>query len=103
MKPRAYGIVRVDIVKAATDEYVDDIRSLARIHGWDLRAVFEEPSDASFPVLFATLESSGVAAVVVPSVAHVAGWMDVLRQAVDVWTLCPHRRWLRDCVGDASR
>ncbi|WP_157117351.1 hypothetical protein [Nocardia vaccinii] len=72
---------------------MDDIRALAAERGWDLRGVFLERSDESFPLLLASLGLSGFAAVVVPSIAHVSGWLDLLRQSADVWTLDPPCRW----------
>ncbi len=95
MNPRSYGIVRLDIAQSATNRYVDDIRALAVAQRWDLRAVFVEPSDAWFPLLVSSLDVPATGVVVVPSSLHLGGWMDAIRQSVDVWTLYPRLRWAR--------
>ncbi|GAB2707313.1 hypothetical protein [Nocardia thraciensis] len=97
--PRAYGIVRVDIAPSRADGYVGEIRALAADRQWDLRAVYVEPSDAWFPLLVSSLGVPGTGLVVVPSSLHLGGWMDVVRQSVDVWTLYPRLRWPRRTLG----
>ncbi|WP_147289030.1 hypothetical protein [Nocardia mexicana] len=99
MNPRAYGIVRLDIARSSADGYVADIRAMAVDRQWDLRAVFVEPSDAWFPLLVSSLGLSGTGLVVVPSSLHLGGWMDVVRQSVDVWTLYPRLCWPRRTLG----
>ncbi|MBF6173741.1 hypothetical protein [Nocardia blacklockiae] len=97
MNPRAYGIVRADLAPEAVDGHVHAIRAFAVERGWDLRAVFVEPSDAWFPMLVASIGAPGNWSVVVPTSAHLGGWMDVVRQSVEVWTLHPPMR--RPCTG----
>jgi hypothetical protein len=97
-KSRGYGIVRTDITDACADAEVSGIRTLAAEKDLDLRAVFVEASDASFPLLVATLGMPGMTTVVVPSATHLAGWLDLIRQHSDIWTLYPPRLWPRRSV-----
>ena len=101
-RSRAYGIVRTDIADTGSEADVSAIRALAAEDSLDLRAVFSESSDVSFPLLVATLGMPGMTAVIVPSATHLAGWLDVVRQYSDVWTLRPMRLWPRDCFEDVS-
>jgi hypothetical protein len=91
----AYGIVRADIADASTDHCIGQIHRWAQDYGFDLRGVDRVWSDASYPMLIATLRSSGITAVAVPSLVHVTGWVDVLRVEVDLWTIDPLHCWPR--------
>ncbi|MFJ1457084.1 hypothetical protein [Nocardia sp. N2S4-5] len=95
MNPRGYGIVRADVSPSSVDGYVRDIRALAVERSWDLRAIFVEPSDIWFPLLVTSLGVPGTGVVIVPTPAHLGGWMDVVRRSVEVWTLYPLMRWSR--------
>ncbi|MEG8182580.1 hypothetical protein GZH49_29360 [Nocardia terpenica] len=95
MKAQGYGIVRTDIDPDLVDTYVEAIRRLAEELGVELRGIFEEGSDASLPMLLARIGTSRTTVIFVPSVAHVTGWMDVIRQTGDAWTLEPRRCWRR--------
>ncbi|MBF6183376.1 hypothetical protein [Nocardia otitidiscaviarum] len=64
---------------------------------FELREVLAADSDENFAALFSSFELSGIDALLVPSVMHVAGWMDAVRHHVDVWTLDPPGRWPRHC------
>ncbi|MVU82347.1 hypothetical protein GPX89_34580 [Nocardia sp. ET3-3] len=78
------------------------ICELAARLGFELRGTLTTNSDAGFAPLFASFELSGITALVVPSVLHVAGWMDVVRGYVDVWTLDPLGRWPRHSAPGVS-
>ena len=92
---RAYGIVRSDLSGDATDLDVQRLRGLSRRYGFDLRGVRIEHGDADFGLLLATLEPSRITALIVPTVAHLAGWLDAVRQDASVWTLRPAGCWPR--------
>ncbi|MGO4648810.1 hypothetical protein AB4305_28220 [Nocardia sp. 2YAB30] len=98
MRTRAYGIVRCDRSGRQTAVHVAEIRTLAQRNDFDLREIFVRNSDADFGILLATLSTSGVVALVVPSVVHITGWLDAMRQDADVWTLIPLGRWPRHPV-----
>ncbi|MGQ4617323.1 hypothetical protein [Nocardia sp. R7R-8] len=95
MRTRAYGIVRCDRSGRQTAAHVAQIRALARRYDFDLDGIVLRASDARFPTLLAALSAAGVRALVIPSVADVAGWLDAMRQDADVWTLIPPGRWPR--------
>lgn len=95
VNPRGYGIVRADLGPSKVDDHVQGIRALAVERNWDLRAIFIEPSDRWFPLLVTSLGVPGTGVVIVPTSAHLGGWMNVVRLAVDVWTLHPVRCWAR--------
>ncbi|WP_280385915.1 hypothetical protein [Nocardia wallacei] len=88
-----YGIVRADLAGVVAEDCVREIRRWAHGHGFDLRGIECVYSDTSFPLLIATLRPSRITAVAVPSLIHVAGWVDALRSEADVWTMHPLRCW----------
>jgi hypothetical protein len=94
-RARAYGLVSWDRSgpQAATD--MQSIRQVARDAKLDLRAVSVVRSDADLSVLLAGLSVSGISVVVVPTVLHLTGWLDVVRRDCDVWTLAPPGYWPR--------
>ncbi|MEU0539632.1 hypothetical protein [Nocardia sp. NPDC005978] len=92
----AYGIVRSDRSGEDTGDHIGALRRFARHHGFDLRAILVEPCDKDFSLLLATFAPSGIRAVIVPDVLHVSGWLDAMRQDVDVWSLTPIGHWPRN-------
>ncbi|WP_028477386.1 hypothetical protein [Nocardia sp. CNY236] len=92
---KAYGIVRGDRSGRHTTAHVHAIRTLARHKDFDLHRIFVRDSDADFGLLLATLGTSGTVTLVVPSVLHVTGWLDVMRRNADVWTVLPPTCWPR--------
>jgi hypothetical protein len=98
----AFRLVRADLSDPHTGDCLGEIRRWAPDHGYDLRGIDCSYSDASYPLLIATLRPSGISAVAVPSLAHVAGWMDALRTEVEVWTMHPLHRWPHHRTSDLS-
>lgn len=97
-RPWAYALLRTDksaLTEAGESERLGD---LAERLGFDLRGILAAESDADFAALFASFELSGITALLVPSVLHMTGWMNVVRHHVDVWTLNPPGRWPRHCT-----
>lgn len=99
---RAYGIVHSEWPGPRTDADVHAIRDLARRSGMYLCAISVVHPGSDLSLLLASLPSSGIDAVLVPSVVPLAGWLDVVREKADVWTLSPHGRWPRRCAGAAT-
>lgn len=100
---RACGIVRSDLSGDGTDLDVERDRGLSRRHGFDLCAVRVERGDADFGLLLATLAPSHITVLIVPTVAHVSGWLDAVRQDAHVRTLRPAGCWPRlDVPGTVS-
>ncbi|MBF6238694.1 hypothetical protein IU474_16720 [Nocardia otitidiscaviarum] len=94
-RPWAYALFRTDKCPDPESDETARIVGLAERLGFELREVLATDSDADFAWLFASFELSGISALLVPSVMHVTGWMDVVRYHVDVWTLDPPGRWPR--------
>jgi len=88
---RLRGIVRTDI-SVDVQRDTEDIDTLARQLDAELEPTLITDSDNDYPLLFALLGSTDVTAVVVPDVRHLSGWLPVLREHLDVWTLRPLRR-----------
>lgn len=97
-QPWAYALFRADKCQEPESNQAARINGLAERLGFELRGVLAAESDADFGPLFATFELSGITALLVPSVLHMTGWMDVVRYHVDVWTLDPLGRWPRHCT-----
>ncbi|NKY87534.1 hypothetical protein [Nocardia veterana] len=99
----AYGIVRSDLSGDETELDAARVRDLSARHGFDLCAVRIENGDADFGLLLATLAPSHVTALIVPTVAHLIGWLDAVRQDASVWTVRPAGCWPRlDAPGTVS-
>ncbi|WP_280385286.1 hypothetical protein [Nocardia wallacei] len=92
---RAYAIVREDISKDATDAHVTRLRELAAAWHWNLRGVLVASDDSHYGLLLATFRDSQIAKLLVPSVVHVTGWLELIRCHVDVETLEPRMQWPR--------
>lgn len=94
---RAYAIVRVDYSGTDSSSHVTQLERLAAERGHELvgGGVLLARSDSTFCVLLATLDLGGVCAILVPSIVHVAGWLEVMRRDVEVWTVLPPGRWPR--------
>ncbi|WP_280454082.1 hypothetical protein [Nocardia brasiliensis] len=93
---RAYGIVRGDMSGELVAAHVDALRRLATELGFDLRAIrVDGCGDADFGVLLATLRPSLISVLLVPSILHVTGWLDAIRQDTTVWSLDPRGHWPR--------
>ncbi len=101
MRLRAYGIVLSDEPGLRTDADVGAIRTLARRNGMHLCAISVVGSDADLSLLLASFPSSGIGAVLVPSVRQLMGWLDALRAEADVWTVAPRGYWPRRSSGKA--
>ena len=100
---RAYGIVRSDLSKDAADQDIQRIRDLSRRCGFELCAVRVEHGDSDFGLLLATFAPSHITALIVPTVAHLTGWLDAVRQDASVWTVRPAGCWPRlDAPGTVS-
>lgn len=91
----ALGIVRVDLAGAQAHGYVAEVRRWALEHDFMLRDIEQVWSEASFPLLIATLSCSDIGAVVVPELAHLTGWADAVRCEAELWALHPLHRWPR--------
>lgn len=94
-RAHAYGIVRRDRSGAETSEQLAQVQVLADRLDFQLRGVLVTESDADFGLLLATFALSGISALLVPCVLDLTGWLDAVRQDVDVWTLEPLGRWPR--------
>ncbi|MEC3915518.1 hypothetical protein [Nocardia sp. CDC160] len=94
-RPLAYALFRTDKSDFLQPVETGRLNLLAESLGFELRGILIAESDADFAPLFASFELSGITALLVPSVLHMTGWMNVVRQAVDVWTLDPPGRWPR--------
>ncbi len=93
---RAYAIVRLDHSGPATDAHIAALEDLAVELGVELDGdVLLTQSDSGFCLLLAGLDFEVVNVVLVASITHVAGWLDVLRHRAEVWTALPRRRWPR--------
>lgn len=92
---RAYAIVRRDRSGRETSEQLAQVRVLADRLDFQLRGVLVAESDTDFGRLLATFARSDISALLVPSVLHLTGWLDAVRQDVEVWTLAPLGRWPR--------
>ncbi|MFE3196299.1 hypothetical protein ACFXHA_45390 [Nocardia sp. NPDC059240] len=90
-----YALLRRDKSDQPESVETERIGDLAERLGFELRGILVADSDANFAALFASFELSGITALLVPSVLHMTGWMDVVRRHVDVWTLDPPGRWQR--------
>ncbi|MBF5001818.1 hypothetical protein IRT45_32335 [Nocardia sp. BSTN01] len=100
---RAYGIVRSDLSGDDTELDAARVRDLSGRHGFDLCAVRIEHGDDDFGLLLATLAPSHITVLIVPTVAHVTGWLDAVRQDASVWTVRPAGCWPRlDAPGAAA-
>ncbi|GAB4588977.1 hypothetical protein [Nocardia sp. IFM 10818] len=94
-RPWAYALLRTDKSERLESDETNRIGGLAERLGFELRGRLATDSDAEFAALFATFELSGITALLVPSVLHITGWMNVVLDYVDVWTLDPEGRWPR--------
>lgn len=94
-RPWAYALLRTDKSERLESIETGRISDLAERLGFELRGILAADSDTDFAPLFASFELSGISALLVPSVLHITGWMDVVRHHVDVWTLDPPGRWPR--------
>ncbi|MGV9832929.1 hypothetical protein ACWDUL_01810 [Nocardia niigatensis] len=97
-RPRAYALFRVDKSWQPGSRDAERLKELAERLGFEVREVLAANSDAEFSRLFASFELSGISALLVPSVLHISGWVAVVRDNVDVWTLDPPGRWPRQCT-----
>lgn len=96
--PGAYALLRTDKSEHVEAVGKQRLGDLAEHLGFELRDTLVAESDTDFATLFASFELSGITALLVPSVLHMTGWMDVVRHHVDVWTLDPPGRWPRHCT-----
>ncbi|NNH75662.1 hypothetical protein HLB23_38420 [Nocardia uniformis] len=97
-RPWAYAVVRSDKSRQNESHDAAQLDELAERLGFEICGMLAADSDAEFSQLFASFELSGISALLVPSVLHISGWMAVVRDHVDVWTLDPPGRWPRHCV-----
>ncbi|WP_280432605.1 hypothetical protein [Nocardia brasiliensis] len=94
MTGRAYAIVRLDHSGPATDAHITALTVLAAELGVELDGgVLLTQSDSGFCLLLAGLDFEVVDVVLVASITHITGWLDVVRHRAEVWTALPRRRW----------
>lgn len=101
-RPWAYALLRTDKSARVEAGETERLGGLAERLGFELRGILAAESDADFAALFASFELSGITALLVPSVLHMTGWMNVVRHHVDVWTLDPLGRWPRHSTPGGS-
>ncbi|WP_194834887.1 hypothetical protein [Nocardia sp. XZ_19_369] len=104
MTRRAYAIVRLDHSGSATDAHIAALQALSAERNVELvgGGVLLTQSDSGFCLLLAGLDFDAADLVLVPSITHVSGWLDVLRHRTEVWTAFPRLRWPPRCVRSPS-
>lgn len=96
MTSRAFAIVRDDISRTLTSAHVRQLGKLAAENHLELVDEALVASDASrFGQLLATFPDLRIETLLIPSLLHVSGWLDVTRRQVSIWTLYPRKRWPR--------
>ncbi|NQE89459.1 hypothetical protein [Nocardia terpenica] len=91
----AYGIVRADIAGSEVSAQIQQLRQWASARGLRLRGISVVWSEASFPLLIASLAGPDISAVVVPALTHLGAWRAAVRVEADLWSLHPLHRWPR--------
>src|SRR5262249_46351284 len=96
MARQAYAIVRQYLSGNATGGLIERIRRLALDLQLDLcDDVQVVDDDTDFGLLLATFEDSQITTLLLVSVVQVTGWLDAIRQSVDMVTLDPLMHWRR--------
>ncbi|KIA61120.1 hypothetical protein [Nocardia vulneris] len=99
----AYAIVRLDLSGPAADAHIAALKALAADRDIELVSggVLLTQSESGFCLLLAALDFDAAEIVLVPSISHVTGWLDLLRHKTEVWAAMPEQRWSRRCVQPA--
>ncbi|WP_433204656.1 hypothetical protein ACQP1G_16370 [Nocardia sp. CA-107356] len=100
----AQAIVRRDQSGPDTSAHVEQLEKLSADQDFELVGgkVLILDSDTDFPLLLSALTVNEIHKILIPTVLHVTGWLDVMCRGAEVWTVHPPGHWPRKPASQAG-